>query len=268
MTTYALGHTHDEYERLRIQARRWEAATGRVLDAVGLAPGARCLDAGCGPGETMRLMAQRVGPSGAVLGVDKDAALLGRTREMLHDAGHRHCDVRVHDLAGPDPLPDGPFDLVYARLLLFHLPERADVVKRLWEAVAPGGHLVVHDYDLSAVSTHPMLDDFDEMGRIIGETFAVAGCDTRVGSALPSLIRQAGAGEPDGSDVAGLLEPLADARDFLEATFRSLLPLALVRGVTTDREAEYLLDALDRDAARYPDRPVLMPLLIGAWKRK
>ena len=48
---YALGRTPEEYERLRAQARVWEAATGRLLDQVGLAPGASCLDAGCGPGE-------------------------------------------------------------------------------------------------------------------------------------------------------------------------------------------------------------------------
>src|SRR5579872_553261 len=72
---YALGHTPEEYERLRMQARIWQAATGRLLDQIGLAPGARCLDAGCGPGETMRLMAERVGPGGRVLGIDADASL-------------------------------------------------------------------------------------------------------------------------------------------------------------------------------------------------
>jgi hypothetical protein len=51
---YALGRTTGEYERLRGQARVWEAATGRLLDQVGLMTGASCLDAGCGPGETMR----------------------------------------------------------------------------------------------------------------------------------------------------------------------------------------------------------------------
>ena len=45
---YALGHTPEEYERLRAQARAWETATGRLLDQVGLGPGASCLDAGCG----------------------------------------------------------------------------------------------------------------------------------------------------------------------------------------------------------------------------
>ena len=47
---YVLGRTPAEYERLRAQARVWEAATGRLLDRVELGPGARCLDAGCGPG--------------------------------------------------------------------------------------------------------------------------------------------------------------------------------------------------------------------------
>ena len=29
-----------------------------------------------------------------------------------------------------------------------------------------------------------------------------------------------------------------------------------------------MLAAIDRDATRFPDRPMLWPLLIGAWKRK
>ena len=53
--------------------------------------------------------------------------------------------------------PGAPFDLVYARLLLFHLPQRVAVLRRLWEAVAPGGHLLVQDYDLRGVSALPAL---------------------------------------------------------------------------------------------------------------
>jgi 2-polyprenyl-3-methyl-5-hydroxy-6-metoxy-1,4-benzoquinol methylase len=46
-----LGRTSEEYRRLRWQARLWEPTTGRVLDQVGIGPGMRCLDVGCGPGE-------------------------------------------------------------------------------------------------------------------------------------------------------------------------------------------------------------------------
>ena len=68
---YALGHTPQEYERLRAQARDWEAATARILGQISLPADARCLDAGCGPGETTRLLAQRVGPGGRVLGMPR-----------------------------------------------------------------------------------------------------------------------------------------------------------------------------------------------------
>jgi len=87
---YALGRTSREHERLRAQARVWEAATGRLLDQADLAPGTSCLDAGCGPGETMRVLAQRTGPSGRVLGIDTDDALGAAALAMLHGAGHRN----------------------------------------------------------------------------------------------------------------------------------------------------------------------------------
>ena len=149
---YALGHSPEEYDRLRTQARVWEDATGRLLDRVGLGPGASCLDAGCGPGETMRLMAERAGPTGRVLGIDTDSSLGAMALASLHDEGHRQCSFRAQDLTGGEPIPGAPFDLVYARLLLFHLPQRAAVLARLWDAVAPGGHLLVQDYDVRGIT--------------------------------------------------------------------------------------------------------------------
>jgi ubiquinone/menaquinone biosynthesis C-methylase UbiE len=265
---YALGHTPQEYERLRMQARVWEAATGRLLDQVGLGPGASCLDAGCGPGETMRAMAGRVGPSGRVLGIDADPALGAMTLAMLHGAGYRHCSFHEHDLAAAGPVPGAPFDLVYARLLLFHLPQRVEVLARLWDAVAPGGHLLVQDYDLRSISTLPQLDWVSELLRVWACAFGAAGADISAGTRLPQLFAQAGVGTPDGTDVAGRIEPLATGRGILERTFRSVLPAALAQGITTEADAAATLAAIDRDAARFPDRPVLWPLLVGAWKRK
>jgi SAM-dependent methyltransferase len=265
---YALGHSPAEYERLRRQARGWETATERLLDHVGLGPGAACLDAGCGPGETMRLMAERVGSAGRVLGIDADPVLGGTTLAMLRGAGHRQCAFQAHDLTAAEPIPGAPFDLVYARLLLFHLPQRTEVLGRLWDAVAPGGYLLVQDYDLRSAGTLPQLDWGHEVLRVITETFIAVGADVSAGTRLPQLFTQAGAGAPDGTDVAGRIEPLATGRLLLEHTFRSLLPAALGHGITTAADAAATLASLDRDAARFPDCPLLWPLLVGAWKRK
>ena len=199
---YALGRTPEEYERLRAQSRVWEAATGRLLDQIGLAPGASCLDAGCGPGETMRMLAQRVGSAGRVLGIDVDAPLGALAQATLHGAGHRHCHFHAQDLTSGEPIPGAPFDVVYARLLLFHLPQRVAVLARLWDAVAPGGHLAVQDYDLRPASVLPALNSADEVRRVVIASFTAAGCDVHAGARLPQLFTQAGIGTPDGTDVA------------------------------------------------------------------
>jgi ubiquinone/menaquinone biosynthesis C-methylase UbiE len=265
---YALARAPEEYERLRAQSRVWETATTRVLDEVGLAAGERCLDAGCGPGETMRLMAERVGPSGSVTGVDVDATLGEAAIAMLRDHGHRQCQFAAVDVTADAALPGGQFDLVYARLLLYHLPERVAVLGRLWDAVAPGGHLVVQDYDVRSTDVEPALETVEEFKRVVTAAFSAAGCDVHVGSRLPELFAQAGIGTPDGTDVAGRLQRLAEAKTLFTGVYGGLLSTAIAHGVTSRQRADRWSSEFARDVERFPDRPALWPLLIGAWKRK
>jgi protein-L-isoaspartate O-methyltransferase len=267
--SYALGHTPQEYERLRAQARDWEAATGRILDQISLPAGASCLDVGCGPGETTRLLAERVGPAGRVLGIDVDAAVGNLAVQMLHGGGYRQCEFRACDLTAGGPVPGGPFDLVYARLVLIHLPDQAAALARLWDAVAPGGYLVVQDYDAAAFGVLPEPPSAAELTRVILGTFHATGLDERTGALLPQLFVRAGIGTPDGTDVTGHVEPLgAGGGAYVANVYRSLLPAALAYGVTTEDDAAAALAEFDRDTARFADSPVLWPLMIGAWKRK
>jgi SAM-dependent methyltransferase len=265
---YVLGHTHAEYERLRVQSLAWETATGRVLDQVSITSGSRCLDAGCGPGETTRLLAERVGPSGHVLGVDIDTTVGRGAVSMLRAAGHPQCEFARVDLASGEPIPGAPFDVVYARLLLYHLPQRVSVLRSLWDAVAPEGTLVVQDYDLQSISVQPTLDSFEEVGRVITEAFTAGGCEVHIGTYLPALFAQAGVGAPDGTDVSGRLAPFAETHRMLTAVYTSILPAALAHGITTEAQAAITLAELARDAERFPDRPTLWPLMIGAWKSR
>jgi len=266
--TYALGHAPEEYNRLRAQARMWEGAAGRLFDRIGLASGASCLDAGCGPGETMRAMAERVGPTGRVVGIDRDASLGGLAVEMLHGEGHRQCSFREHDLSQAATVPGGSFDLVYARLLLFHLPQRVDALSRLWDAVAPGGHLIIQDYDFRSIGAVPDLASIAELTRVFTDAFTVVGADVHIGIRLPELFREAGVGAPDGTDVAGYLDPLPTGSAMVAQVFRSVLPVALAHGITTEEDAAATLAAVERDTARHPDGQLMWPVLIGAWKRK
>ena len=66
----------------------------------------------------------------------------------------------------------------------------------------------------------------------------------------------------------GRIEPLGTGHVMLESVFRSVLPVALDRGITTEDAAAAALAELGLDAAAFADRPMLWPLMIGAWKRK
>ena len=118
-----LARTASEYERLRDQAAIYAPFTDRVLEQAGLVEGMSALDAGCGPGEVMRLMARRVGTTGTVTGVDIDPAVgawgLERLRAEENGTFHFHA---ADLLDGPAP-PGAPFDLVFCRFLLLHMDD-------------------------------------------------------------------------------------------------------------------------------------------------
>jgi hypothetical protein len=91
-----------------------------------------------------------------------------------------------------------------------------------------------------------------------------AGRDLRIGSKLPSLFLQAGIGPPDGTRVEGLLSP-PDGREL--AVYQSILPLALKLGITTEEASRTIIQRHTQDQD-YKSRYELLPLCIGAWKRK
>jgi SAM-dependent methyltransferase len=263
---YSLGHSADEYQRVRQQALAWEPATTNLFDRLGVRPGARCLDAGSGPGEIMRVLADRVGPTGRVLGIDADREQSENALRRLHGDGYQQCAIDVRPLRGDEPVPGGPFDLVFARLLLFHLPDRVAVLARLWEAVAPGGCLVIQEYHVRSALTEPSLPGFERVKDLIIDAFRAAGADPAIGARLPLLFAEAGIGSPDGTDVAGLLVPLSQGRGIVLDTARSLLPVAMAAGLLTAQAAEVMFTSAEQEVDQHPDHQMLWPLMIGAWK--
>ncbi|MEL7974375.1 class I SAM-dependent methyltransferase [Isoptericola sp. F-RaC21] len=116
-------------------SRMLDGTTRGILDDVGVSEGWRCLELGAGNGSVARWLSGRAGPTGTVDAVDIDVTHL--------DPGP---GVTVHRHDVDDGLPvDGPFDVIHARLLLMHVARRAEILRRLVDALAPGGWLVVTD---------------------------------------------------------------------------------------------------------------------------
>ena len=113
-------HARDDkqYQRLRDQAAMWRPASEAVLDRIGLKPGLSCLDIGCGPGAVMRLMADRVGSSGHVTGIDVDGRLGRLAVGELRNEGGCQFEFVEADALKLDAVSGAPFDLSFCRLVL------------------------------------------------------------------------------------------------------------------------------------------------------
>ncbi|HEY3504867.1 MAG TPA: methyltransferase domain-containing protein [Actinocatenispora sp.] len=115
----------------------FDAHTRSVLDRHGVGAGWRCLDVGAGAGSVATWLADRVGPTGHVTATDiKPEYLIARD----------NLTVLAHDV-DTDPVPGGGYDLIHARMVFVHLPNREQVLARLVPALRPGGLIVLSDCD-------------------------------------------------------------------------------------------------------------------------
>ena len=90
----------DRFYAVAFLARETELRR-RAVDALGLAPGERVLELGRGPGEGFGRLRERVGPGGAVVGVDYSPGMVRRARERVRTAGWTDVGVVRGDTTRP-----------------------------------------------------------------------------------------------------------------------------------------------------------------------
>jgi SAM-dependent methyltransferase len=148
--TYALDNSSREAPaRFDALSGIYDRDTIRHLQDRGVGECWRCLEVG-GGGSITAWLANRVGPTGGVLVTDIDP-------RFLEPLSAQNVEVREHNIV-TDPLPEAAFDLIHARLVLIHLPEREKVLARLVSALKPGGWLVDEDFDSASLLPDPTVN--------------------------------------------------------------------------------------------------------------
>lgn len=127
-----------------------------------LVTGGRVLDVHCGSGRWLVAMAQRF-PELRLVGIEAEPDSLTRARELVEDAGLAGR-IRIEPVERTDVTRPGRFDLVYYQYALHFLPDPAASLRASWEALDPGGTLLVLDWLLPA--------DPEEMRTPQGELIA------------------------------------------------------------------------------------------------
>ncbi|MFE9404297.1 class I SAM-dependent methyltransferase [Streptomyces sp. NPDC006530] len=243
-----------EGERIDYGALAYDAVTRSRLTALGVGPGWRCLEVGAGTGTISRWLVDEAGVD-EVLALDRDPRFVrarpeGRVRTMTADV--------------TDPtLAPGLFDLVHCRFVLMHLPEHADVLRRLADWVAPGGRLVVGDaIDLTTAQLPPSA--YQRVMAAMWEALRERiGTDITWVTGYPHLLHELGLQEVGAEIVVPPLTVDAPITAFWANTWR---------GMRDALEASPLLPPGELDRALVelasPSLAALSPGLITAWGRR
>jgi len=248
---------HAERERLGSLTRLYDHTTLRLAEQLGLTTGWRCADVGAGTGSIAQLLAASVGPQGHVLAVDTDTRFL----EPLADAT---LSVRKQDVTA-EPLVAGQFDLVHARLLLEHLPLRDGVLRALTGALAPGGWLLVEDFDwATAAVIDPAAPVHERVAAACRTVLEAHGYDPAFGRRLPRALRAAGltdvgtfatSAQVDADPVHGVPQ--------WELLVEQLAPAMLGAALVTKGDLRDFSDLLHDGATVF-----FAPLMVSSWGRR
>jgi ubiquinone/menaquinone biosynthesis C-methylase UbiE len=192
---YVLGNSDAEHERVIRLAARLVPLTERLFREAGVGPGQRVLDIGSGLGDVTMLSARLVGPSGAVVGVERDVRSIARARSRAAEAGLPNVSFRQSDVS--QIKSDQPFDAAVGRLILQFLPDPVAVLRALSQLVRPGGVLAFQEPSWApALAVVPHLPLWTACASLIRETFQRSGANTEIGLALHRIFREAGLPAP------------------------------------------------------------------------
>ena len=144
-----------------------------------LPPDGAVLDLGAGTGANLGRLLATGARFASYTGVDATETMLAQARGkygQLPQAHFRQLDLRR------DPLPDGPFDLIVSSWVLEHLVEPGAVVRKAWEKLRPGGHMVLL-FEVEGTGVYSEL-----VNRVLGFFDAQQVAESTV-KQLPGLVR-------------------------------------------------------------------------------
>jgi SAM-dependent methyltransferase len=231
----------------------------RHLTATGLTRGWRCWEVGAGGGSMAAWLAELTGPAGEVLATDLNIDWIG-------SPALPNLVVREHDVV-EDPIPQDAYDLIHARLVLLHLPEREAVIWRLAGALKPGGWLVLEEFE---EILDPCLDPTTDRERLVNrmragllELLRGNGADTAYPRRLPRLLREVGLACIRAEGHLAYVNGGSDGALIYRANVMQLSDQLIGAGLLSAQEVEDCLGILAD-----PDFTYALPLLISARGRR
>jgi ubiquinone/menaquinone biosynthesis C-methylase UbiE len=191
--SYSLALSDQEVERYRFMAQRARSGEAELWERAGIVGGAAIADVGCGPGLVLMELADVVGRSGRVAGVDRDPAAVETAQKLIGASGLTNASAARGE-AWATGLPAGSFDVVNIRHVLAHnvAGERRRILEHAFDLLVPGGAIYLVDVDLTAGRIDPPDEDVQDLLDRYVLHLSDTGRDPAIGPTLGSAVADVG----------------------------------------------------------------------------
>ena len=263
---YFLGHSVVEQRRLQQQAQELAHESTWLFDQIGIAPGSRVVEIGCGPQGCLELLSDRVGPEGYVVAVELSEHAVELARRFLADRGITNAEVRQGH-GGATGLEKRSFDFATARLVLVNVPEPEKIVAEMVALVKPGGVVALHEADWIAHICDPALPEWDRLMQALVAYSKQNGIDLYVGRRIARMLRAAGLTDIRVNPLVHVYEPNHTRRPIFLQFVHNLRERIIELGLLSEVEFAKCVASLERHICD-PDTFVMSHIFVQAWGRK
>jgi ubiquinone/menaquinone biosynthesis C-methylase UbiE len=263
---YIWGTADVESRRLLWQTELYKREARQLVNRLQLQRGAQAVDLGCGPLGILDVLAEQVGPTGRVVGVELEPRFIALARQLLAERTFNNVELVAAD-AAETGLPSCAFDFAHSRLLLIVVREPERVVAELVRLVKPGGVVAVEEADICSWICEPVHSAWQRLFAAFETIYSDEGKDLRVGRRTLAMLRDAGLQRVAGDLHARLNGPGDFHQQQLLIFVESMRGRMLNRGLFEKEELNALVHEL-RTHVDDPGTVVVSPLLFQAWGYK
>jgi ubiquinone/menaquinone biosynthesis C-methylase UbiE len=250
-------------ERLRLLAAVKWPTTKTLLERVGVSPGMHCLDIGCGAGAVALCLADWVGPSGRVVGMDMDERCVELARAEARRLG---LNAEFQSGSATEIQESSAFDLVFGRFVLTHLREPDKALLGMVRAARPGGLVVVEDIQFGGHFCYPACPAFDRYVTLYQQVVEKKGGDPNIGPRLLGMFLDAGLAEVNLEMVQPTYRQ-GPGKQIAAVTMEHIREAVVAAGLASNDEIDRIVADLESFAGN-PRTMLSLPRIFQVWGKR